>query len=523
VPAILTTNGFGGSKDDQADLGKWAASHGYAVLSYSGLGFGGSGCKIYLDDRAYDGKAAKQLVTFLGGGRKADDGTKVDFVRHDRRGSDGRRHRFDPRVGMIGGSYGGQIQFAAAGIDPRVDTIIPIITWNDLSYSLAPNNTSFTKGVSYSTPGVEKFDWPSLCFGLGIADGIRGAGGDPTRNVGCPNFDNRACTSKTQMDALGYPDDTTIGLARHASVVSFMRKIRIPTMLMQGQGDTLFNLQEAAATYRALRRQHTPVRMVWQSWGHSTGTPAPGEFDEAHPLKTYEGRLVVRWFNHYLKGRGKRPKMDFRYFRDWVHYRGIATPAYATAKRYPVGHRHRFFLSGSDSLVRKRAKVQDGAASFLASNDSTTSYSETSALDQSGPVTDTPGTFAQFSTGPLKHHLDVVGSPKVRVSVDDPAVELTQDGDPGGKLVLFFKLYDIQPDDTVVLPHRLVAPVRVPDVTKPFTVQLPGIVHRFPKGDRIALTIAAGDASYKANDATSSVTIHAASGRNGVMTIPVAK
>src|SRR5437763_5701606 len=67
VPAILTTNGFGGSKDDQAELGKLAASHGYAVLSYSGLGFGGSGCKIELDDPDWDGKAGSQLVSFLGG------------------------------------------------------------------------------------------------------------------------------------------------------------------------------------------------------------------------------------------------------------------------------------------------------------------------------------------------------------------------------------------------------------------------------------------------------------------------
>src|SRR5947207_15199008 len=44
VPAILTTNGFGGSKDDQAGMGKAFAQRGYAVLSYSGLGFGGSSC-----------------------------------------------------------------------------------------------------------------------------------------------------------------------------------------------------------------------------------------------------------------------------------------------------------------------------------------------------------------------------------------------------------------------------------------------------------------------------------------------
>src|SRR3954447_6474290 len=89
APAILTTNGFGGSKDDQADMAKLAAQRGYVVLSYSGLGFGGSGCKITLDDRDYDGKAGSQLVTFLGGGKAATDGTKVDYVTTDAKGSDG--------------------------------------------------------------------------------------------------------------------------------------------------------------------------------------------------------------------------------------------------------------------------------------------------------------------------------------------------------------------------------------------------------------------------------------------------
>src|SRR5205085_4199423 len=259
APAILTTNGFGGSKDDQADMAKLAASRGYVVLSYSGLGFGGSGCKITLDDRDYDGKAGSTLVTFLGGGKAAKDGTKVDYVRHDAAGSDGKHHAFDPRVGMIGGSYGGQIQFAVAGVDPRVDTIIPIITWNDLTYSLAPNNTSFDHGVTYQTPGIEKHEWTSLFFGLGIVDGIQGAGADPSRNVGCPNFDNRACGSKLQMDATGAPNDATLSFARHASVESFIHDIRVPTLLGQGEWDSLFNLQEVTATYNALRSQRVPV------------------------------------------------------------------------------------------------------------------------------------------------------------------------------------------------------------------------------------------------------------------------
>ena len=47
VPAILTTNGFGGSKDDanQTAIGKGFVGQGYAVLSYSGLGFGGQAAR----------------------------------------------------------------------------------------------------------------------------------------------------------------------------------------------------------------------------------------------------------------------------------------------------------------------------------------------------------------------------------------------------------------------------------------------------------------------------------------------
>src|SRR3954463_13322065 len=365
APAILTTNGFGGSKDDQADMAKLAVSRGYVVLSYSGLGFGGSGCKISLDDRDYDGKAGSQLVTFLGGGKAATDGTKVDYVRLDATGSDGKHHAFDPRVGMVGGSYGGQIQFAIAGIDPRVDTIIPIITWNDLSYSLAPNNTSFSHGVTYDTPGVEKFEWTSLFFGLGIVDGIQGAGADPSRNVGCPNFDDRACGSKAQMDATGAPNDATLLFSRHASVTSFVDQIRIPTLLAQGQADTLFNLQESVATYRSLKAAGVPVKLMWQSWGHSGGSPGTsGELGYKDPAANYETREFMQWFDHYLGGAGPKPKLDFSYFRDWIDYKGDATPAYARAPSYPTGSERKLYLSGSDALVPDAGTVAAGSAAF---------------------------------------------------------------------------------------------------------------------------------------------------------------
>src|SRR3954463_15365528 len=522
APAVLTTNGFGGSKDDQADMAKLLATRGYVVLSYSGLGFGGSGCKITLDDRDYDGKAGSQLVTFLGGGKAATDGTKVDYVRLDATGSDGKHHAFDPRVGMVGGSYGGQIQFAIAGIDPRVDTIVPIITWNDLSYSLAPNNTGFDHGVTYQTPGIEKYEWTSLLFGLGIADGIMGAQADPSRNVGCPNFDDRACGSKLQMDATGAPNDATLLFARHASVTSFVDKIRIPTLLSQGQSDTLFNLQEAIATYRALKAQKTPVKMIWRLGGHS-GSGAPGEFDLKDPPNEYESRTYLQWFDHYLGDAKPKPKLDVTYFRDWIEYKGDATAAYAAAPSYPVGGDQKLYLSGGDSLVGDPSKVTAGSASFTTpAAGAPTSYTETSALDQDTPVTDAPGTFAQFAGEPLAADLDVAGVPTADVTVTAPtfAANASTTGAPG-LLTLFFKLYDIKPDGTVVLAHRLIAPVRIADYTSPLHVELPGIVHRFAKGDRIALTIAASDAAYRGTNVVGPVTISTDPSAPGVVTLPV--
>ncbi len=131
APAILTTNGFGGSKDDQAGLGRAFAQRGYTVLSYTGLGFPDSGCKISLDDPGIDG-AARQLARDVPRGRLQ----RGIRLRRPRRGPGraGHPHRRlhparrrgepRPRVGMVGGSYGGQIQFATAAVDSRVDTLV---------------------------------------------------------------------------------------------------------------------------------------------------------------------------------------------------------------------------------------------------------------------------------------------------------------------------------------------------------------------------------------------------------------
>jgi len=514
-PAVLTTNGFGGSKDDQQAMATALAQRGYVVLSYSGLGFGGSGCRIELDDPDWDGKAGSQLVSFLGGTKAATDGTTIDTVALDAPG--------DPRVGMIGGSYGGQVQYAVAGQDPRVDTIVPIITWNDLAYSLTPNGTDLRSGVTSETPGVAKYQWAALFTTIGVADGLQGAQQDPDRVITtCPNFDDRVCPGVIEAGVTGQPSPTTLQLLRHASVASYVDHIRIPTLLLQGQADTLFNLDEAITTYRSLRAQGTPVKMVWQSWGHSNSTPAPGELgdgdggysptDAAGNL-TAEGRMVEQWFDHYLAGTAPAPALDFSYFRDWVPYTGDATPAFGRAKAYPAGRDRTWRLSGTDTLTEDRKAVQPGTAALATpAAGAPTSVTEISALSQDVPLFDAPGTYAQWTSAPLAADTDVVGAPQATLRIGAVAAVPP---------ALFVKVEDVAPDGTVTLPHRLIAPIRPGSLAAPVQVTLPAIVHRFAAGHRVRLVVAGSDAAYRGSPTPAAVTVTTDAAHPGTLTLPV--
>lgn len=525
APAILTTNGFGGSKADQAGMAKAFASRGYVVLSYSGLGFGadpqsgrrGSDCKITLDDREHDGTAGSQLVDFLGGLKKADDGTRIDYVVKDKVAHDGKKRAGDPRVGMVGGSYGGQIQFAVAGVDPRVDTIVPLITWNDLSYSLSPNNTSLTPGtVRYATPGTEKLDWVTLFFSLGIANGVQGAfmTQDPTRLGPCPNFADEACQIKASMDTLGYADEASVAFARHASVTSYLDKIRIPVLLGQGQGDTLFTLREAAATYAALKARRVPVKMVWQRWGHSQGAQK-GDLDLSQPTANHEGRTVAAWFDHYLKGVGAPPALNFEYYRDWAD-KGDVASGFASAPSYPLPGTTTLTASGT-TLRASATGVQDSSVTIAVPGQVPLSYTETSALDQSQPVRDAPGTMAGFSTGPLLRDVDIVGAPTATLQLSSPTASGAR---PETMLVAFVQVRDYAPDGTVTLVHRLIAPIRVADLSKPVQVALPGIVHRFAKGHSLELVVTLSDAAYKGNTIGQVLTVSTSQAAPTTLTLP---
>ncbi|MEV0368771.1 CocE/NonD family hydrolase [Streptomyces sp. NPDC050636] len=525
-PAVLTTNGFGGSKADSstAASAKAFATRGYVALAYSGLGFGKSGCPISLDDPAIDGMAASQLLDFLAGARTADNGTRVDYVTKDGRN--------DPRVGMIGGSYGGAIQLATASVDHRVDALVPLITWNDLSYSLFPNNAGRRYGVSASVPGAYKHQWTNGFFLLGEAQGLVKPQLDRSRvgGGGCLHFVEPACDMKRLLDSRRYPPgetEATVAYARSVSPVSYLKSVKAPTLLVQGQADTLFNLNEAAATYRTLAGQGTETKMIWQAWGHSGGMrkPAKGELNlaEGNLDTSYVGRRILDWFDRYLHHRkGTDTGPAFAYYRDWA----TNGPTYATSPGYPVGGGQRLYLSGDGKLVDNRGKVAHGDREYrnarLATSHSESSLAALFGLPDHAPF-DTKGTYLDWMSEPVTGGpVDVVGAPRATLKVASPKTEQVQNSaDAAEKLVLFAKLYDVAPDGTKTLVHRLVAPARVPDVTRRFTVELPGIVHRFEPGHRLRFVVAASDSAYAGNRGVKPVTVSSAPEDTGVLELPV--
>ncbi|MGW5523689.1 CocE/NonD family hydrolase [Gordonia sp. NPDC003950] len=526
APAILTTNGFGGSKNDLKPMAEMFTRRGYVVLAYSGLGFGGSGCRISFDTPDPDGRAAAHLVDYLGGKANAyldaahtQRAPALDVVMRDAVAHDGRAHPNDPRVGMVGGSYGGQVQFAAAAMDPRIDTITPMATWNDLSYSLAPNNTGQTVGVSTRGTGAPKTNWDASLVFAGVASGFAHGDVDPTRLTGCPNYPTQICTAVTQAVTTGVVTPDVVARLRAGSVASYLDRIRIPTLLLQGQSDTLFNLNEAIATYRGLTSRGVDTDMIWMSGGHSA-LPETGDYVEnaPDPATQYVTRRIVAWMDHHLRGTTASPGPRFSYFRNWIRVDGDTEPAYAYADSVDVGSALTYRLSSTDRLATQGVRTRPGTARFVTplwGLPTTHDHPDSLGLI-SVPERDVPGTAAMWDSAALAQPLDVVGSPRVavRVSTTVPANMPAE-----RQLVLFLRIVDVDAVGNATTVGNLVAPARIADPSRPVTVTMPAIVHRFETGHRLRLVISGGSTNYRGGQDSLPVAIPAGDGQT--VTVPV--
>jgi ABC-2 type transport system ATP-binding protein len=543
-PAVLLAHGFGGSKDDVRSQAEALARHGYAVLTWSARGFGRSGGLIGLNAKNGEVADVSRLIDWL-----AD---RPD-VQLDAPG--------DPRVGVSGISYGGAVSLLAAGYDPRVDAIAPRETYWNLADALLPDGVykKLWGGILFSggspesaltasrpggsgqspTPGGGPATAPagapapavsgapttpsgtptgssatptgSSATPAGAAatsTGSSGAGsgsgsaGTASADPVCGRFEPSICDLYKRVATSGRPDAADSARLAALSPAAVGNRIKVPTLIVQGQTDSLFTLAQSDAMAKAIKANGAPVAVDWIAGGHDGGNTEQPRVD---------GR-VTAWFDHYLKGdKGTSTGPAFRVTRTGglnstdgsVVLRGASADRYpglagTTSRRVP--------LTGPPQRITNPA---GGAPPAISSVPGSGAISQLTQLGQSAAM-DFPGQSARFVSAPLRRATTVTGAPTVSVKVATTAPEA----------VLFAKLYDVGPDGKQTLPQGLAAPVRVAGSRSGSTVrvELPAIDHEFAAGHRMAVVLASTDLGYATPAAPASYTVAPA---GSTLTVPV--
>ncbi len=435
-PAVLLGHGFGGSKDDLRQQAEDLARDGYAVLTWSARGFGKSTGKIGLNDPKGEVADVSKLIDWL---------AEQPQVELDKKG--------DPRVGLAGASYGGAISLLAAGYDDRVDAIAPSITYWNLADALFPN-------------GVFKKLWTGIFFNT--------AGG-------CEKFEPALCAMYNRVAEAGSPDMAARKLLEERSPSAVADRIKVPTLLVQGQADSLFTLAQADAAEKAIKANGAPVDVDWIAGGHDGGN-----------LETSRVQArVTAWFDRYLKDdKGVDTGPAFRVTRTGgvdstdgtVPLRGASGDTYTGLEN----DRRKIALTGREQSFDNPAGASPPAISALPGLGGS-GLGQLSAFGV-GVSLDFPGQFASFESAPVTGDLRITGSPTVTVQVQST----------DGQVVLFAKVYDVGPDGTQQLPSQLVSPVRVDGAKtgQDVTITLPAIDHDIEDGHRLRLVLASTDLGY---------------------------
>ncbi|WP_045878440.1 alpha/beta fold hydrolase [Pseudofrankia sp. DC12] len=455
APAILLAQGFGGSKTDLDAEAHALATHGYVVLAYTARGFGRSGGLVHLDAPAYEVADASKLISYL---------ATLPQVRKDGPG--------DPRLGVAGASYGGALALLAAGQDKRVDAVAADITWNDLSQALFPN-------AGATEPGVFKKQWAGVLFSS--------AAGQQTG--ACGRFAPDLCAAYQHAATTGQTDGAMLSLLRASSPAAVLDRITAPTVLIQGEQDSLFPLGQADANARGLAAHGTTVKEIWRSGGHDGST-------SAKELAGY----VEDWFGPVLLGHGR---LDTS-FEAAVPGSGISSDTGQTvAQNLRAGDATRsrrtshLTVAGPPQTVYAPAGGSPAAVTAvpglgaLLANVNALGGAATPLSGPAGLAT-IPGQVAAFASAPLPAPLLVAGSSTITIQVAPRGA---------ADATLFASLADLAPDGALHLPNGLVAPIRLtglrPGVARTVTVTLPAVVTQVPAGHRVVVAVGTTDSAYQ--------------------------
>jgi ABC-2 type transport system ATP-binding protein len=256
---------------------------GYNVVTWDPRGEWRSGGIMHLDSPDYEGRDVSYIISFL---------STLPEVKLDAPN--------DPRIGMVGASYGGGIQLATAAIDHRIDAIVPTIAWNDLVDVLFPN-----KAVNSA--------WGTLLPAVLVLTLAREHPRILPVAVMGVLFGKVKQSDIDLLESFGYQDQ--------------IQDITAPTLLIQGTVDTLFTLNQADANAKALIEAGTVTKVMWYCGGH-------GACLSQRPDGTKVIGATMTWLDHYLNG---NENADTGPQFEWVDQNGVwySSPTYPANESGP--------------------------------------------------------------------------------------------------------------------------------------------------------------------------------------------
>ncbi len=281
--------------------------HGYAVISVDQRGHGDSAAttKARIVDPALEVQDLRRILDWA-----YDNAAGFNFLTETSTGIDR-----DLKVGTIGNSYGGGYQMTLAALDPRIDTIVPNGTWNNLLYSLLPGDAvklGFDgllcllgqTGNVENTPLVA-----ALCNQVGVqnlfASTVR-TRDDLVTALGRPLTQPRPI-AEAEVDPFFYSHGSRYFETQQAAGQpwgygeSSARLRPVPALFLQGNRDVLFNLTEAQRNASYFAATGADVRLLSTEGGHMN--PLANQTEGTANCGTVIGLdSILAWYDHWLKG-----------------------------------------------------------------------------------------------------------------------------------------------------------------------------------------------------------------------------
>ncbi|MFR9801278.1 alpha/beta fold hydrolase [Pseudonocardia sp. RS010] len=355
-------------------------------------------------------------------------------------------------------------------------------------------------GATSSAAGASNEAGPgtgdSAPSGLASALGAPTGGGLPASAVPptappltCGRFTAEVCAAYTEAATTGRLSPATEDLLRRSSPASVTDRITAPTLVVQGEQDTLFGLDQADANARQIAANGTPVKVAWYAGGHDGGAPDQAVRDR-----------IGAWFDFHLRGIGEDPGTSFSYEvesgiragRTTTTSRTVVADAYPGLPGAAPATTEALPLTGEPQVVVHPAGGNPAAITSLPGLGGALGSlgSRLSAF-----TADLPGQSALFTGPELTAQTDVAGAPRVDVTVSRMPGQPATD-----EAVLFAKTYEVGRDGLRQLLGNAVAPIRVPvpaDGTPArVSITLPGGVAPIEVGNRLVVSISTTDQGF---------------------------